>query len=87
VKFLVNSGFKVPEDVAVIGHDGTQLASIYEPSISTMVQPIAETAQAAVEMVVSRIERPASKKYRAVFQCELKVRQSTSKSAPLVFEF
>jgi DNA-binding LacI/PurR family transcriptional regulator len=87
VKYLVNSGFKVPEDVAVIGHDGTQLASIYEPSISTMVQPIAETGRSAVEMVVSRIEKPTSKKYRAVFQCELKVRQSTSKSAPLVFEF
>jgi len=77
----------VPDDVAVIGHDGIQLASIYDPSISTMAQPIAETGRAVVDMVLSRIEKPASRRSRAVFQFELKVRRSTDKSAPIVFEF
>lgn len=87
VKYLINNGFRVPDDVAVIGHDGIQLASIYDPSISTMAQPIAETGRAVVDMVLSRIERPASKRSRAVFQFELKVRRSTDKFAPIVFEF
>jgi LacI family repressor for deo operon, udp, cdd, tsx, nupC, and nupG len=87
VKYLINNGFRVPDDVAVIGHDGIQLASIYDPSISTMAQPIAETGRAVVDMVLSRIEKPASRRSRAVFQFELKVRRSTDKSAPIVFEF
>jgi LacI family transcriptional regulator, repressor for deo operon, udp, cdd, tsx, nupC, and nupG len=87
VKYLVNNGFSVPDDVAVIGHDGTQLASIYDPSISTMVQPIVETGRAVVDMVLARIEKPSSKKSIAVFQSELKVRRSTWKEAPIVFEF
>jgi hypothetical protein len=40
-----------------------------------------------VDMVLSRIEKPASRRSRAVFQFELKVRRSTDKSAPIVFEF
>ncbi len=87
VKYLINNGFKVPEEVAVIGHDGIQLASIYDPSISTMAQPIAETGRTLVDMVLSRIEKPSSKRSRAVFQFELKVRRSTDKNAPIIFEF
>ncbi|MGA2642525.1 MAG: LacI family DNA-binding transcriptional regulator [Spirochaetia bacterium] len=87
VKYLINNGFRVPDDVAVIGHDGIQLASIYDPSISTMAQPIVESGRAVVDMVIARIEKPASKKKLAVFKFELKVRRSTDKSAPIVFEF
>jgi LacI family repressor for deo operon, udp, cdd, tsx, nupC, and nupG len=87
VKYLINNGYKVPEDVAVIGHDGIQLASIYDPSISSMAQPISDTGRAVVEMVLARIEKPASRRTRAVFQFELKVRRSTDKAAPIIFEF
>jgi LacI family transcriptional regulator, repressor for deo operon, udp, cdd, tsx, nupC, and nupG len=87
VKYLVNNGIRVPDDVAVIGHDGTQLASIYDPSISTMAQPIVDMGSAVVGMVVSRIEKHNSKRSIAIFQAELKVKKSTWKDAPIVFEF
>jgi LacI family transcriptional regulator, repressor for deo operon, udp, cdd, tsx, nupC, and nupG len=87
VKFLINNGFRVPDDVAVTGHDGIQLASIYDPSVTTMAQPIAESGRALVDMVIARIEKPASRKNRAMFQLELKVRRSTDKSTPIMFEF
>jgi LacI family transcriptional regulator, repressor for deo operon, udp, cdd, tsx, nupC, and nupG len=86
VKYLINSGYRVPEDVAVIGHDGIQLASIYDPSISTMMQPIAETGRTIVDMVISRMERPSSRRSRAVFKCELKIGRSTDRAAPLLFD-
>ena len=51
-KFLHMSGYKVPEDVSVIGMDGIQLGRIYDPSITTMAVPIKEMCNEVIDLLI-----------------------------------
>ena len=83
VKYLRHMGFKVPEDVAVVGCDGIQLSYLYDPSISTVAMPIFEMCESAVKLLVNKIERPGSKNRQIVYDTNLVVRRSTKRNAPL----
>lgn len=49
-------GRKIPEDLKLVTYDGTCGIGLTYPRISAIVQPIAELAEKAVEMVVDQIE-------------------------------
>lgn len=86
VKYLTHNGFKVPEDVAVIGMDGIQLSYIYDPSISTIAMPIQEMCQASVDLLINKIDKPRSKNKQIIYNTSLVVRRSTEKNAPLILD-
>jgi LacI family transcriptional regulator len=48
-------GLDVPGDLTVTGFDDTALATTIWPELTTIRQPIADMARAAVEMVVRRV--------------------------------
>lgn len=48
-------GYKVPEDLKVVGYDGADMTRILLPNLTTIVQPIDQMAAAAVDMLVARI--------------------------------
>lgn len=48
-------GLHVPEDVSIVGFDDTSLATTTWPEITTIRQPIAAMAEAAVEMLLAEI--------------------------------
>lgn len=50
-------GMTVPGDLSVVGFDDTALATTIWPELSTVRQPIAEMAEAAVEMLLGEIQR------------------------------
>lgn len=86
-KYLIQHGYKIPKDVAVVGMDGTQLSLIYDPPITTMVEPITEMCQEAVRMLLEKIESPSSKNRKCLMQAKLEVRRSTNPDVPLYFDF
>ncbi len=49
------TGCGVPTDISVIGFDDIQLATLVEPSLSTIRQPIREMADAAVQRLAGRL--------------------------------
>ncbi|WP_201332004.1 substrate-binding domain-containing protein, partial [Lactobacillus nasalidis] len=51
-------GIKVPEDLKVIGFDGTQLVQNYVPELATIAQPIADLAGSLVKLLYQRIADP-----------------------------
>ena len=53
---LLHAGFRVPDDVKVIGWDGTQAGKYANPSLSTIAQDIPLLAKTAVDTVVKLIE-------------------------------
>lgn len=55
---LGDLGLCVPEDVSIIGYDGIELASYYEPVLATMRQPQETLAEKSVELLLSGMERP-----------------------------
>ena len=72
-------GLRVPDDLSVIGFDDIVLASITEPPLTTVRQPLRELMHAAVELLVSRlaINRAHTREY-VVIAPELVVRESTA---------
>jgi LacI family transcriptional regulator len=65
-------GLRVPEDLAVIGFDGTKESEFCWPPLTVVAQPIREMARMAVQLVLDE-QRPEG--YTA-FRGELVVRQS-----------
>ena len=82
IKYLTQHNYRVPEDIIVTGHDGVQLAYIFDPSITTQAMPIPEMCKTAVDLLVNKIEKPASKNRQAIFTSTLVEGKSTNSNAP-----
>ncbi|MGX1981355.1 LacI family transcriptional regulator [Thermolongibacillus altinsuensis] len=71
-------GYRVPEDLAIVGFDNQAITELMDPMITTVHQPVKEMAQKAVDIIVEKIQ---SRKYRKKeiyeFPLQLIVREST----------
>lgn len=75
-KAIFDAGGKIPEDYSVAGFDGLDIAHYYNPSITTIKQPVEEMAEETIKILFDVInkEKPAQHK---IFKGELVVGQST----------
>ena len=87
LKYLLNRGVRVPEDIAVIGFDDILLARMFEPSLSTISLPKEQIGKEAVKLLMSRIDKPLGKNRQIILNTELVIRNSTDKNAAVEFEF
>lgn len=55
MKFLLGCGCRIPEDVAVIGFDGSPLAEITPSPLTTVVFPASEIAERSVSLLLEKI--------------------------------
>lgn len=53
---LKNAGYKIPEDVSVIGFTNEPFAKLIEPSLSTISQPSYEIGETATHLLLKHIE-------------------------------
>ena len=58
LKYCYDHHIRVPEDLAVIGFDGTPEAEYFTPALTTVRQPLEEFGRMAVENLIRRMERP-----------------------------
>ncbi|MFC4242235.1 LacI family DNA-binding transcriptional regulator [Gryllotalpicola reticulitermitis] len=80
---LEHAGLSVPDDVSVIGFDDIPLASYTRPALTTIRQPVAAMARAAVDVLIRRLRaEPPPTDFRHVYEPELVVRASTSPTHP-----
>lgn len=77
MKTMIKNGYKVPEDISIIGFDDIELASVIEPELTTVFQPNYEMGYRAAEMIIQIIEEQKSKVEDLVLIPELRVRNST----------
>ena len=69
-------GLHVPDDVAVVGFDSTQICEHTHPPLTSVRQPIYEMAATALEMLVKLIRREPLLERMRVFAPTLEVRSS-----------
>jgi LacI family repressor for deo operon, udp, cdd, tsx, nupC, and nupG len=69
-------GFRVPDDVAIVGYDDTTEARLVRPQLTTVRQPVAAMGRAAAELLLERIGDQAAAPRRVIFEPELIVRGS-----------
>ena len=86
IKSLIYYGYRVPEDVAVTGCDGTEISLIFDPSVTTMRLPYDDMSIEAVRILINKIDHPNSKNIQAVFNTTLSVRKSTKRDAAVLLE-
>jgi LacI family transcriptional regulator len=73
---LKRAGLRVPADVAVIGYDGLEIAALYDPPLSTIVQPVYEMGRQAMTQLADKLEGLPVVDLQPL-DCTLVVRQST----------
>jgi LacI family transcriptional regulator len=83
LKTLREVGLQVPQDVALVGFDDVPIASLVEPALTTVRQPIDRLGWMATEVLLSLIEdSPESEDeaptHRIILPTELVVRASCS---------
>lgn len=59
-KILKRNGYKIPEDIQLIGFDGMNMAADLPLGISTIAQPVQDLAEGAVSLVMRKLKNPQS---------------------------
>ena len=56
---IQEAGLRVPEDIALVGYDDREIASLVRPTISTVTLPCYEMGQASAQLLLRRLENQA----------------------------
>lgn len=83
MKYLLNTGIKVPDTVAVTGFDNISFALMYEPALTTVSIPIDKMALSCLAMLKSMIDNSSYPKKSLILKTELIIRSSTDHLAPI----
>lgn len=57
MSYIIKKGFKVPEDIQVLGFDNSYLCELLNPKLSTIEQPVDKIAKECVETLVKMIKK------------------------------
>lgn len=75
---LNQHGLKIPQDIAIIGYDDVEFASMLSPALTSIRQPKYQLGRAAAELLLHEINKSALHQHKQVmYQPELIVRAST----------
>ena len=69
-------GRRIPEDYSVSGYDGMDISFYYQPSITTIRQPVEEMAQETIRILFDIIDGKINRESKT-FEAELVIGQST----------
>jgi DNA-binding LacI/PurR family transcriptional regulator len=72
------AGLSIPDALSLVGIDDLFLASLCNPPLTTVRQPLGQMAEAAIESIVARLEGRSPGQRNFIFAPEIVVRQSTA---------
>lgn len=81
IRALMDLGYRVPEDVSVVGYDDLEFARYLAPPLTTLTQQAYEMGKAGVDILVERLSWPEDRPWtprHVIFKPELVVRSSTA---------
>lgn len=78
---ILRMGFRVPEDVGVIGFDNSSISRFVTPQLTSMQMPEENLARAAIDLL-DEMRRGAAPPENLRFEARMIVRASTEKDAP-----
>ena len=83
MRIAKEKGFKVPEDISIIGFTDGLISEYSSPSITTVAQHGFTMGKQAVELLIERIEKDSEiyKPRKIVISSDLKLRESTKPSS------
>ena len=57
MKYLVRNGYKIPEDISILGFDNINICSFIEPELTTVAQPISKIGEEAINLLLRLINK------------------------------
>lgn len=79
MRAIQEEGLRIPEDIALIGFDDIDFATLAKPSLSSVTQPKYETGNLAAELLFERIEEDTLPARYYSVEPNLAVRETTMK--------
>lgn len=77
-KVMTRNGYKVPEDVQIVGYDNIYFNRLMTPEMTTIAQPISEMGEISARVLINYIEKNESMQDYA-FDVKLIERETTKK--------
>ncbi|WP_022887044.1 LacI family DNA-binding transcriptional regulator [Glaciibacter superstes] len=77
LKVMLKRGLKVPEDIALVGMDDTDIAELTTPSITSVNLGSIKRARTAAKLLIRRLADPDAPVKRVVIEPKLTVRESS----------
>jgi LacI family transcriptional regulator len=69
-------GFRIPDDISIIGFDDVPQASFVYPKLTTVRQPLEQMGEVAVKMLLDQIKDPSRPPQRVALATQLIIRDS-----------
>ncbi|WP_430971733.1 LacI family DNA-binding transcriptional regulator [Sunxiuqinia rutila] len=76
IKYLKGAGFRVPEDVAVVGFDNDPMGVAIDPELTTVSQPIELMADVSWQMLLAKIDASETRVEEQILPTSILRRQS-----------
>ncbi|MCP3739451.1 LacI family DNA-binding transcriptional regulator [Rossellomorea sp. BNER] len=76
IKAIKKHRLSVPEDIAVVGFDDIDMASIMEPELTTVAQPTFDIGSTAMDLLLCLMKKEPLTKKQFVLEDQLMIRQS-----------
>lgn len=68
IKYILRNGYKIPEDISILGFDNINIGSFIEPELTTVAQPISEIGIAASKLLISLIESEGKEDVKVIIK-------------------
>ena len=72
-----DKGYKVPEDIEVVGFDNTRLATMVRPTLSTVVQPMYDIGAVAMRLLTKFMNKEEVDEQKVILPHRIEKRNST----------
>lgn len=80
ILLLKKQGYRVPEDISVVGYDNYLYATLSDPGITTVEVNVEAMSDAAIDFIMKRMKNPAKEYGRKVISGRIIYRDSTMKA-------
>lgn len=77
IKAIKKRGYRIPEQIAVMGFSESQSALLIEPRLSSVAQPLDLIGETAAELLLEKIENPEAPDRTVVLDAQINIREST----------
>jgi len=77
LRAIEKAGLRIPQDIAVVGFDGTELSEMVSPPLSTIKQPSRDIGRKAVDLLLNKIDNPDAPTERVMMNWHFISRAST----------
>lgn len=77
IKILLRNGYKIPEDISVVGFDNIQISEVIEPELTTISQPIYIMGKKACSILINIIKGELPPEKQLYFETKLIIRGTT----------